>query len=758
MPADSSVAPPRVITSVRVEGNTTVDSARVLRTFEVTPGSPYSEENIRRGLRKLFALGLFSDASVERIENPNGVDLVIHVRERARIASIAFSGNKKRETPELERLLMLRVGEPYARTAVQSQVDSLIRFYKSEGFPLATVDTRADTTADGQIALQFVVSEGEKVRIAFGEGALRKHMKTKRKGLFGGGDLKPEEWAEDRAKLEAYYHSNGYRDMRVVDTALEPGRTERERTLVVKIEEGRKYWHGEVRWTANQAVDTGTLALLWKYPKDRVYSRGQIERTQGEAYAVYAERGYLYVGIEPRETVRDSLVDIVFGVTEGQASNVRYVNITGNHGTREHVIRREITIREGDRFKRSALVRTQGDLMRLGLFDNVEIDFGAADSSDVDINLKVKEKQVGTASAGAGYTSESGITGFLELGHNNVLGNAQNLSLHVERGAKRHDYFLSFTEPWFRGTPTLLGFTIFDTQRDKDLYEEVRVGGSARFGRPLPWPDYSRGSITYRIENVTINQLQDSLTLEEKLALQGIPLGSKQLTSSINLSFNRNSSDNPFYPTKGTRLLIESEFAGLGGSVDFNKHRLDARAYLPSALKRITTMIRGRFGMVLPYEEGRPIPDYERFRLGGGSTLDPLRGYDDYMVVPEKFIRDSTTRYVANIDTTGTADDTTFFYRTIRVRYPGGRFMSIYTMEQQFAIVHPLHALLFVDAGNTWDRWEEIRPFDLRVGAGLGFRMEIPLLGNIGFDCAYGFDRDDGPRWRGHFLIGNVNF
>jgi len=162
--------------------------------------------------------------------------------------------------------------------------------------------------------------------------------------------------------------------------------------------------------------------------------------------------------------------------------------------------------------------------------------------------------------------------------------------------------------------------------------------------------------------------------------------------------------------------------------------------------------------MVLPYEEGRPIPDYERFRLGGGSTLDPLRGYDDYMVVPEKFIRDSTTRYVANIDTTGTADDTTFFYRTIRVRYPGGRFMSIYTMEQQFAIVHPLHALLFVDAGNTWDRWEEIRPFDLRVGAGLGFRMEIPLLGNIGFDCAYGFDRDDGPRWRGHFLIGNVNF
>jgi outer membrane protein insertion porin family len=84
--------------------------------------------------------------------------------------------------------------------------------------------------------------------------------------------------------------------------------------------------------------------------------------------------------------------------------------------------------------------------------------------------------------------------------------------------------------------------------------------------------------------------------------------------------------------------------------------------------------------------------------------------------------------------------------------------MTLFTFEQQFPIVHPLHGVLFFDAGNTWDLRQEIKPFDLKVGTGIGFRMEIPLLGNIGFDYGYGFNRDDRPRWVGHFMLGNVAF
>ena len=84
--------------------------------------------------------------------------------------------------------------------------------------------------------------------------------------------------------------------------------------------------------------------------------------------------------------------------------------------------------------------------------------------------------------------------------------------------------------------------------------------------------------------------------------------------------------------------------------------------------------------------------------------------------------------------------------------------MALFTLEQQFPIVHPLHALIFMDAGNTWDQLKFVKPRDFKVGAGFGLRMEIPILGNVGFDYGYGFHRDDGPKWQGHFLLGNVGF
>src|SRR4030095_6388158 len=112
-------------------------------------------------------------------------------------------------------------------------------------------------------------------------------------------------------------------------------------------------------------------------------------------------------------------------------------------------------------------------------------------------------------------------------------------------------------------------------------------------------------------------------------------------------------------------------------------------------------------------------------------------------------------------DTTIAGPDTTIERVPIafaKVRYPGGRYLELITIEQQFPIAHPLHAVLFFDAGNTWDSVHDIVPLDLKIGAGAGIRMEIPLLGNIGFDYGYGFNRDDGPRWVGHFLIGQTQF
>jgi outer membrane protein insertion porin family len=765
-----------MVRSVRVEGAAFTDTLRILRTFELRAGQEFAPDLVRRGVKKLTALGLFSNVVVNRAfdEAANALDLVIVVTERPRISGVVFEGQKKREEADLERKLFLKAGEVYSPRAVANQSDTLRQYYRDEGFARARVEARTDSVPGrNEVTVRFVIDEGEKVRIAgirfegrtaFTEKRLRKVMKTKSKGFLGGGDLKDETFAEDREKLEAWYHDHGRRDMQVVDFRLEPGALPRDLVLVVTLDEGPAYRQGAVSWSGNTTIPSAALQKLWPRKGGDDYSRSRITRTVSAAYGEYAEKGFLYLSIEPRETVvSDSVVDVEIAVNEGAPSNIRRVSITGNKGTREHVIRREINIREGDRFRRSALIRSQSDVMRLGIFSEVIPDFTPAESTDVDLVFKITEKQVGTASAGAGFTNESGVTGFLEIGHNNVLGNGQQLQLHLERGGRREDYQLSFTEPWFRGTPTLLGFSAYNTFRSLQEFDQKRRGLSARIGRPLPWPDYSRGSVSYTFEGLKISNPRVGVVP------RGITLGKEEFTSTIETNFLRNSTDNPFYPTHGTRLTVNDEFTGgvLGGDLAYHRHRIEGRAYLPSIFKSFTTMVRLRVGslhlypwMMSPDAKGyHALPDYARFRLGGGNTLDPLRGYDDYQVVPGKFVTDVERRTgIARIDTVGAVYDTTYNTATTRVRYPGGRFLALFTTEQQFPIAHPLHGLFFLDAGGTWDEWGEIRMRDFKIGAGVGFRMEIPLLGNIGFDYGYGFHRDDGPRWTGHFMLGNMNF
>ena len=129
-------------------------------------------------------------------------------------------------------------------------------------------------------------------------------------------------------------------------------------------------------------------------------------------------------------------------------------------------------------------------------------------------------------------------------------------------------------------------------------------------------------------------------------------------------------------------------------------------------------------------------------------------------MVPAKYIHDAIVDSVLDHVTVVAPGDTVRIYRygKERVRYPGGRFFTTYSLEQQFPIVNPMHGVLFFDAGNTWDLFHEMKPFDLKLSAGVGVRLEIPLLGNVGFDWGYGFNRDDGARGKVHFLLGNVNF
>jgi len=741
-------APPPVprgaIASVRAAGFANVDSLVIIRTFGLKAGDPYERSRISEAVRRLYATGLFTDVDVADVAAPGGIALTVRVRERPRVQGITFAGNHKIEESTLKTKITVADGQLLDPSVLELDARKIADAYAEEGYARARVASKLDSTGHGVVGVTFQITEGAKQKVRaieihgaanFRKKDLVKAMKSDTPGFLKSGTYKPSRIEEDMTALRLYMRSRGYRDAEV--DSLRPIETPDGTGVVLHayIREGPRYRFGTMSWSGNTTVPTSALEFITTCRSGFPYDESKVQKTLQSAYELYQETGYLFLSIDPKFSDRDTIVDIAFVVQEGQRSRVKDLIVLGNTRTKENVIRREASVHPGDVFRRSALMRTQRDIFGLGYFQDVQVDYQpTGDSADINLTLKVQEKQTGTASAGAGYSSQTGLTGFLELGHNNLFGNGQSISIRVERGGRRRDLQLSFTDPWFRDTPLTVGMDLFNTTRELDFYDRKDVGGGIRLGRPLPWPDYSRAVVGYDLRDVKLSAF-DAYRVGEPASLQKLRDTTwPRRVSSVNLTLSRTSTDNPFNPSKGSRLTWGTTLAGgpLGGVERFFKESLELRNYA-RLHKPLTLMLRGKAGFLA----GGSVPDYERFRLGG-TTSDYLRGYPDYYVVPR-----------ANI----TKDPLT---GKVIERYPGGRTMLVFTTELQFPIADPLRGLVFFDAGNTWNSTRDLDLGDLRKAAGVGVRMEIPALGRVGFDVGYGFDREEGGSWQTHFQLGNT--
>jgi outer membrane protein insertion porin family len=316
---------------------------------------------------------------------------------------------------------------------------------------------------------------------------------------------------------------------------------------------------------------------------------------------------------------------------------------------------------------------------------------------------------------------------------------------------------------------------------------------------------YTRFLATYRFERQKIIDEYQQGDVPAQITT-GFRLNQETtLSSSLALALTRNSTNHPIYPTLGSKSLLRVEWSGgpLGGDQVFQKYEFDWARYLSTVkaggwgptlmlrtragavgeLFRDTPLIPTQYqveesledavwdtlsavigpGMTVPVPRHYltyPAESYELFRMGG-TTYDPLRGYDDFEIVP----RDNVARQFfvspAAVDSNGTVTD--WRVSTLNSFYPGGRYMLAFTGELQFVIAEPLHGLIFADFGGTWNEVQDFRWDSFHKSVGIGARIEIPLLGLVGFDYAYGFDRldrftgrYDRKGWEPHLQFGRI--
>lgn len=387
--------------------------------------------------------------------------------------------------------------------------------------------------------------------------------------------------------------------------------------------------------------------------------------------------------------------------------NEGYINdiiINGNEKTKDFVILRELEFSKGDILNMEKLQKSFQKLARLNLFMefNPRLERVNTQDNTANIIIDLVEAKTGNLGTGVTYSTKDGWYGFIDISERNFLGNGQTIGFDWKFGGVTN-YGISFHEPWLMGTPTSFGINLYDrtsTGKEEDVeYTEKRRGGSISLGHKII--DDWNGRIRFRLEDSSLNWDKDENKNGERL------IDEKSNVRSLTLQANRDTTNHPFNPTRGSIDLFSIEYAGqmLGGDEDFTKYNADMRRFYPGFKYGHAWGLRLKAGT----SEGE-LPRLEEYRLGGSESL---RGYE-------------------NGDFNGSD-------------------MLLLNLEYRFPIVENFTGVLFTDAGNAWGKEDKIDLSDLNYSYGAGLRMNTPI-GQIRLD--YGFN--DQGEGQPHLSIGHT--
>lgn len=365
------------------------------------------------------------------------------------------------------------------------------------------------------------------------------------------------------------------------------------------------------------------------------------------------------------------------------------------------------------------------NVFRLGYFANMKIDMDFPSPDSIDLFLDVEEKYTGQIGGSIAYSGVYKFTGGINLVMPNVFGTGQTLTFSFEKtlasteGRSLQNIMLSWSQPWLFDTPTSLGFSLYNKHYTRSYYYTIKeVGGSVSAGRILNKERNLSAYVTYRLEREDVDASGDYAYYDSGLNWESSLYG--------NLVYD--SRDSKVAPRVGSYYSLGGKYAGgiLGGDRRYHKLNLEVRKFQSVLAEDLVLMNRTRIGYARA-PAGKEVPILERFLLGGVGSWG-LRGYDDETIIP-----DPTLRYV------------------------GGNFAILNNLELRLNFGDKGYGMVFLDAGNCFEDLREANLIDLFYGVGVGFRVEIPMLGILGVDFGYNLNEIDGARrWKPHFQIGTT--
>jgi outer membrane protein insertion porin family len=662
-PAASAPAPTQIIRSLSVTGNQRLEPETVISYMALRPGEAYTPERLDQALRDLYATELFADVTIAGADTGN---INIQVRENPVINRIVLEGNKRLKEDKIRPEIRLAPRQIFTRSKVRADVARIVELYRRQGRFAATVEPKIVQLDQNRVDLVFEIEEGPKSRVQqinilgnerFSDSELRGEMATKQARLTsffsGNTSYDPDRLAFDQQKLRQFYLINGYADFRVVSAVAELTPDRRDFIITYVVEEGERYKFADVKVESElRDFDADTLTKGLAVKSGDWYDAKKVEDTVTSLTETAGLFGYAFADVRPnfRRDKDSKTMSVTFNIGSTPRQYIERIDINGNTVTRDKVIRREFRLAEGDPFSSLRVKRSRDRIQSLGFFqDNLEVKQTQGSAPDrVVLGVDVEEKSTGELQLSAGFSSLERFLVNLSVRQRNFMGKGQELRAGVNYSTYSKSVELGFTEPYLFDRNIALGFDVY--RRDlssfnlfggerNTTFEQLTTGGQIRAGVPLTEFVSLALRYTLNLDDVTLDRdlffsdpdgpgpqpIQCDPLLAGRFLCDAI---GERTTSSLGYSLVYNTLNNNIRPSSGHRVILNQDFAGLGGSVKYLRTKLAGAKYWGLGGGFIfSTSAEG--GYIHSFEdspgEGRdPVRLTDRFFLGEPQ----IRGFD----------------------------------------------------------------------------------------------------------------------------------
>ncbi len=783
---------------------------------------------ITEAVKRYWRHGLFSRVSITADSIVGSkVYLCINLATRPRVSEIYYHGLKKSEREDMEAKLGIMKGAQITPNMLDRAKILAKKYFDDKGYKNAEIDIvqRDDVTGKNQVILDVNIDKKSKMKvrqIIFQGNEQLKDSKIKgnlfKKGSFGkineAGKLQnifkakkftPERYEEAKKSLIEKYNELGYRDAAIIEDSVWTV-DDKHVNVLVKLEEGQKYYIRNITWVGNTVVTTDYLNNALGMKKGDIYNQKFMNKRLSEDEDAignyYWNNGYLFYNLQPTEIniVGDS-IDLEMRIQEGTQAHISHVRIYGNDRLYEEVVRRELRTKPGDLFSKDAIQRSAREIASMGFFDpekvNPDIKPNYEDGT-VDINWELEQKSNDQLEFSLGW-GQTGIIGRIGIKLNNFsmrnlfgknkmhrglmpIGDGEQLSLSYQsNGSYYNSISAGYSTGWFGGKrPNALSINAFyskqsdisSTYRNSSWYNNYNsymygygsynsgyydytslydddkyiklFGASVGWGKRLRWPDdyfqlslqlaYTRYMLQdwsyFIINNGNCNNINFGVTLSRTSTdNQLFPRRGSEFTASVTVTPPWSVFDGKDYGSLATAETYKVNIDRYNDElqekyrwIEYHKWKFKSKTYtaLTGGQKCLVLMTRVELGLLGSYNSDKRSP-FETFYVGGDGMSGYSSGYAEETIGLRGYENGSLTPYRA----TGYAYDRF----SLELRYP---FLLGNTT---------IYGLGFLEGGNAWNEAKNFNPFDIKRSAGIGVRIFLPMVGLMGIDWAYGFDK-----------------